>query len=313
MVRIAHFSDIHITTPPWQVPWRRLACKRLVGWANLALNGRYATFSDAARITAACIDDVLAQKPDHVVFTGDFTGTSLRQEFESAATLLTPLRDSGVASTLIPGNHDVYVKTAVRERLFEEYFGYGLATDLQVSELPPAARDLQPFPLVRFIGNEVALVALRDVRPVAWHDSSGKVGATQLAALRALFESPKLRQRTIILALHYGLRLSNGSPDTPRHGLRDAEELAALATAAGVALIIHGHLHHRFVRPLQAPPAPVLANPGSATWSRGAQAYHLYDIDGGTLRLEARRLHPLEGRFVPWDDAPGAGVLCGTN
>ena len=39
-MRIAHFSDIHITADSSAIPWRAMLSKRIVGWLNLQLLGR---------------------------------------------------------------------------------------------------------------------------------------------------------------------------------------------------------------------------------------------------------------------------------
>jgi 3',5'-cyclic AMP phosphodiesterase CpdA len=258
--RLAHFTDIHLSESPWRVPWRALLSKRLVGWLNLALLGRHAHLRDGAEVTAALIRDLEALRPDHVLFTGDATALALPSEFEGARRALAPLIERGRV-TGIPGNHDLYVRSVLRDGLYERLLGAWERSDW------PA-----PPPIVRLLGDEVALLVLKDARPTPLHDSTGLVGEEQLRKLAAILRDQRLSKRTRILALHYGPRRADGRPDRRLHALRDADRLLAVAAAGGVDLVVHGHLHDRFVLGRgQGTPLPI-ANPGSLTYSTMARA-----------------------------------------
>ena len=289
--RLAHFSDIHLSTPAAEIPWRALFSKRFFGWVNLGLLGRYSRLRDAGRVTAALVKDLESQRPDHILFTGDVTGLSLEREFKEARGLLAPLIDGGNISG-IPGNHDVYTYSAERQRLYETYFG-----EWEKSDRP------EPPPGVRLLGDDLALFYVKDSRPTALHDSSGKVGEEQLARLSELLDDPGLKNRRRILALHYGPRRADGRPDSRHHGLRDADELLAIARKGEVDLIVHGHLHNRFVLKSQENTPVPIANPGSLTYSAYDQAYHIYLVDQSGIRLEVRRFDDTTGAFTAWTQA----------
>jgi len=305
LIRIAHFTDLHVTDRPGAIRWQDLLGKRLLGWVNLALLGRHGVFAGAAGVAHALVRDLLeVVRPDHIVSTGDLTGLSLPGEFKAAREALGPLlADPRV--TGIPGNHDVYVRGAVRDRLYESAFGAWTRTDLAGEELPEGHRVLHPYPLVRFLGSDAALVCLHDVRPNPLHDSSGLVGPRQLAALEAVLQSPRLYGRVKVLALHYGLCRADRSPDTRIHGLRDASEVIRVAARGGVALVLHGHLHGRFLLPRAEGWPFVIANPGSVASAKPhhKRAYHLITIGDGVLRIEARRFDEAEACFKAWPEA----------
>ena len=295
--RLAHFTDIHITDPPDLWPHLRRPSKRLVGWANLRFTKRWQRFRDAPHIVEALVADILELDPDHVLFTGDLTSLSLDSEFHAAQRLLLPLIRRGKISGL-PGNHDLYTPRAARSGLYRKLFGSWEESDL--TDSPPWARRLSA---------DLALIGVVDSRPTGLFDSSGRIGEEQLERLRRHLSDPRIDSCHRILALHYGPRLADGSPDTPRHGLRDAEHLLEVAREGGVDLIVHGHLHRRFVLPAgPATPIPI-ANPGSATYGGGERAYHLLEVGSNSITLSARRFDPGRGRFVIWPDAPASGLL----
>lgn len=306
--RLAHFTDIHFTERPMRIPLRELLSKRALGWVNLALLGRYSSFANARRLAEALVRDLEEMKPDHIVSTGDLTGLSLPSEFESARDALAPLL-AMTNVTGIPGNHDVYVRSAVTERLYEGAFGTWTRTDLTPGDFPEALRASYPYPLVQVLGGSTALIALRDVRPTILHDSSGIVPEAQVRLLDAFLGDGRLTGRTKVLALHTGLCRADGSLDRRLHGLRNAREIHAAAARLGVALVLHGHIHRRFVIPAGERQPFAIANPGSLTSRHHEHAYHILAFEDGRIRLEARRYDEARGVFIPWPDAPGAGLI----
>jgi 3',5'-cyclic AMP phosphodiesterase CpdA len=320
-IRIAHFTDLHVTEPPGDIAWKDLLSKRFIGWLNLKLGGRHDAMSDAVGIARAFVEDIREIDPDHVLFTGDVTGLSLPSEFERAHAILEPLVTAHNV-TGIPGNHDVYVRSAVRRNLFDHWFGPWLQTDLRRRELPGPLQSSYPLPLVRYVGDEVAIVCLLDSRPTWWHDSSGHVDDVQLRAAEHIL-THVVADRVRILALHYALRRPDGSPDTYLHRLRNAEDVLAMAARTKVDLVVHGHIHHRAIQPTTQPTGPTatvtiptvtiptvtMANPGPLAFRNCARAYHIYTVESGRIALSARRFDDASNRFVDWPDAPGAGPL----
>jgi 3',5'-cyclic AMP phosphodiesterase CpdA len=276
---------------------RDLASKRLLGWLNLAVRGRHRAFREAAAITAAFLEDLRAQEPDAILSTGDLTGLSLPEEFAMARAALRPLLDDP-RLTGIPGNHDVYVRAAVAQRLHERSFGEWMRTDFSADDFPAALRGLHPYPLVRLLGLDAAIVCLRDVGPTALHDSTGTVGERQIEALHHVLHHPRLASRTRLLALHTSPCRAGGAPDRRLHGLRDWRQLLAVAREGGVACILHGHIHGRFVVRGWAGTNITVANPGSLTSSRHDRAYHLLTVTGGKVAIEARRYEADRGVFA---------------
>ena len=118
MIRLAHLSDIHVTAPDCR--WRRgdWFNKRLPAWINLRFLGRGQRFAHTDAILKALRDDLREQHVDHVIFSGDATTIGLKIEFDEVQRVLKP--DEGWPPALaIPGNHDYYVRRAVKTGDFE--------------------------------------------------------------------------------------------------------------------------------------------------------------------------------------------------
>ena len=268
-MRLAHFSDIHLSLPPPQTPAREIRLKRLASAASYYLNGRAWRFANGRERIAGLLADIDAQQPDHVLCTGDLTASSLEEELAGVAELFG--QRSSERFTVIPGNHDRYVRQA--DGAFERHFG------------------TRSYPFMKKLG-DIALIGIDVAHPTSVIDSSGWCGADQRAALKEALG--KLRGEFVILALHYGLLRESGARDRKRHGLRDDRELIALLDAPELPLdlVVHGHMHMPYMVRTQR--RQVICA-GSATDLKHKCGYNIYDIDTALrhVRVERRRYTPL--------------------
>jgi 3',5'-cyclic AMP phosphodiesterase CpdA len=285
-VRLAHFSDVHITSRP--LGWRRTDwfSKRVTGWINLRFLGRRYRFRRADDVLTALVTEWRERRPDHVVFSGDATNLGFENEFVRAATLLglnSPDRFPGIA---VPGNHDYYTRAVVAAETFERHF----------SPWQEGVRvDGAKYPFAQQVG-PLWLVGVNSCIPNRWAwDASGLVGREQLDRLGRLLAGlgPGLR----ILVTHYPVCKASGKREQRAHGLRDLNALVEVAQRGGVCLWLHGHRHGAYyhARPPQAP-FPVICA-GSAT-QNGRWSYGEYTIQGNQFHGVRRVFSLTEQRFV---------------
>lgn len=111
-LRVVHATDIHCLIPPH---WRQVlsAPKRIVGVTNLYLLRRAERFS--LEVQRQLVREIVAQRPDVVILSGDLTNLALAEEFALAREVLHPLLDNGGAfpTFIVPGNHDAYTAESV--------------------------------------------------------------------------------------------------------------------------------------------------------------------------------------------------------
>lgn len=302
-MKIAHFSDVHFTRKPGDFPLRDLMSKRGMGWLNLTVRRRYKRFVAVAQVVGAFLRDLQVVKPDLILFTGDLTAVAYPQEFEAAAEAFLDLRNRTDVLG-VPGNHDVYVRKANGEQLFSEFFGNWLRSDC-----PDLSGDGFPLPAVRLLGDDVAVVAVPSARPCKLADSSGFIGKDGLEEIERALQNPEIAGRHVILALHYGFFLENGKPDKKSHGLRDAKKLLKIAEKNGVDLIVHGHIHERFVHLVGDVTPVAIANAGSLTDKKFSRSYHMIESKASGFRVEARRYDETLNKFVSWLGAPGSTTI----
>jgi len=269
-MRVLHFSDIHVGIGLGQVPLAKWLSKRAIGGANLLLGrGRY--FADARRKVDALATFRREQEIDLVIFSGDYTAMGLEREFRDARSAVDPLMDAPGGFVNVPGNHDLYVKAVVRDRRFDHHFGDTMKTDL------PEYRVDGCWPVVRLVGEEVAVVAVNSARPNPPWRSSGLVPAEQLVALRDALGDARVRDRCVFVVTHYAPRLADGTPDRRIHGLVNADDFLAACAGASRGAILCGHVHHGYRVRVPEVRLPIFCG-GSATMD-GREGLWVFDAD----------------------------------
>jgi 3',5'-cyclic AMP phosphodiesterase CpdA len=270
-LRLAHFSDVHLTTRPLGWALHDLRTKKLSGWFHLRALGRGRQFRLAHDVARALVAAFRERRPDHLVFSGDATALGFATETGHAARWL-HVGDVDLPPGLaVPGNHDYYTRASVRAAAFERDFAPWQTGERVDGEVYPFAQRVGPLWLVAVNS------CTANLRP--W-DASGAVGPAQRDRLRVL-----LRQLTAgprVLVTHYPVCLADGRPESRWHGLRDLEATVRIAADGGIGLWLHGHRHHPYVvgKPPNAP-FPVICA-GSAT-QMGIASYGEYVITGRQL------------------------------
>ena len=102
-MRLAHFSDLHLTINPLKLGLRDWFGKRATGYLN-AKTGRKKHFREALPLTQALLQDIKARQVDHILFTGDATTLGMPEEFSLVKSVFGDDLPPGLA---VPGNHDL--------------------------------------------------------------------------------------------------------------------------------------------------------------------------------------------------------------
>jgi 3',5'-cyclic AMP phosphodiesterase CpdA len=229
---LAHLSDFHLSSLK-KVKVRDLLNKRIFGY----LKWRLSRGSEhSPEVLQALVRDLQITEPDHTVVTGDLTHLRLPVEFREARKILHSL-GSPSKITVIPGNHDAYVRTDWNTT-------FDLWADYMVSDGPflrgEAGTDSQnTFPSLRIRGF-VALVGVSTARPSGLFLAVGSVGQLQLRELERILAETGQQQLFRVLLIHH--------PPLPgtvswRKRLTDGVALRSILTRQGVELVLHGHAH----------------------------------------------------------------------
>lgn len=286
MLRLLHYSDVHLTARPLGFRFRDLVSKKLLGYINVRFLGRGRRFKHAPRVVDAMMADVRAGGFDHVIFSGDATKLAFDSEFEHAARRL-GVNDPTVPPTIaVPGNHDYYTHAVGKSGLFEKHFAPWLTGETVDGHQYPFARRVGPAWLIG--------VNSSYPRPFFTYGAGATVGRAQLERLRVL--CGRLAPGPRIIVTHYPLRRADGKVERRSHRLLDHRRVLAGIRDLGISLWLHGHIHAPFVLPASADiPFPVICA-GSATQT-GRWAHNEYEIDGTSLRGRRKIFDPDTGGF----------------
>ncbi|MDZ4858524.1 MAG: metallophosphoesterase [Candidatus Hydrogenedentes bacterium] len=217
---LLHVADLHF----WHVTWNplHLLNKRILGNANVWLRrGKHFAMDNAEPF----IDALEGTGAKSLLFTGDFSSTSLDAEFTRARKFVDAVRDRGFAIHLLPGNHDVYTFESLRARRFEQHF------QSYMNECP--SRNTLPG------GTPLILVPTACPNMVS---SRGRITDAEIARVRALVGAAP---EPMIVAGHYPLLARTASYElTPQRQLRNADALRDVLGESGKRILyIAGHVH----------------------------------------------------------------------
>lgn len=272
---LAHLSDAHIGPIP-RPNLAELLGKRVTGYVNWLY--KRAGQHDMG-VLGTLVADMRAQKPDHVVMTGDIVNIGLPAEIALAKDWLATLGGPQEVS-FTPGNHDAYVADATK--LVQEVFAPWTTSETAASG----------FPYLRRRGG-VALIGLDSGVPTAPFVASGRLGAAQLAALGDLLDATRAEGLVRVVFLHHPPHVGGARM---LRGLEDAAAFEAVIGRHGAELVLHGHNHKPSVAHIAGPQGrtPVVGVASASARPGGhypAAAYNLYEIegDGRRARISLRR------------------------
>lgn len=233
LLTLAHFSDLHLPTASGFGP-RHWTMKRTLGYINWQ-RGRKRWFTRAA--VEALVSDMAKQGPGHIALTGDLVNLGLPSELEAARVFLEELGSPEEVS-VVPGNHDIYVRLH-RDPGVARWSDY-MATDTFGRKLMSGIRVRQDgFPFVRRRGR-IALIGLNSSLPMPPFVAAGLLGGEQLSALEAVLVRLKEQGLVRVILIHHP-PLTSLAPR--RRGLHDAELFAGVLARGGAELVLHGHNH----------------------------------------------------------------------
>ena len=257
--------------------------------------------------------DLATQHPDHIAVTGDLVNLGLPGEHAAA---LEWLRGVGPPDhvTVVPGNHDIYVRMR-RDPGTARWQSYmrSNADGAGYGERGHA------FPFVRRFG-QIALIGVNSAIPTLPVLARGRVGREQLQRLSLILDALGREGLARIVLIHYPPLPGQSAPSRK---LLDAEAMQQVLSEHGAELVLHGHNHTNTLAFCSSRGAaiPVI---GIASASLGRRyhdeplgRYNLYRVTvgggGAKIDLTARGLADPDGPVVELErrDDRGANAASG--
>lgn len=270
---LAHFSDPHLACVD-HIKTRDLFNKRLWGYLRWKLKRRT---GHSHELLTCLYKDLQRIKPDHIAITGDLTQLGLPVEFEMARDWLHNLGSAGKI-TVVPGNHDTYVKSDWRET-FAHWLDY-MAADEQAQPANLITSLDELFPTLQ-IRNQFALIGINTACPSGPHLATGTIGKSQLKKLDFILKHLSGQRLFRIILIHHP---PIDGIVSWRRSLTDAASLRLILERYGAELILFGHAHMTVQACLAASTGfiPVMGAPSVSSVSctdKKRSRYCLYEIN----------------------------------
>jgi len=248
--------------------------------------------TERAPVVAALEALVREQRPDVMLLSGDITQRATRAQFAAARSCVDRLALPALVA--IPGNHDIPLFN-LAARLLWPYARYAHAF----------GKELEP----HFENPEVLVLALNTTR--RWRHVDGELSAAQIERVaRRCEQAPAAQWRIVVV--HQPLAVSR--PQDVHNLLHGRDAAVRRWSAAGVDLVLGGHIHLPFVLPLHEQWAGLprrlwAVQAGTAVSARvraeAGNSVNLIRIDAGTSTAGpngAATARPLQ--VERWDHVP---------
>jgi 3',5'-cyclic AMP phosphodiesterase CpdA len=231
-LNLLHIGDLHF----WSVPSNPLTLlnKRFLGIGNLLVGGRARKFRK--ELAPVLIEKACELNPDTALFSGDFTTTSLPQEFEQAKTALSPFvsKENPPRVYTVPGNHDCYLPSEQGAPTFARIMDGFLTLEQKAS--------FRLFP---------DGIGLFQVNATTWNKlgSYGKISKEHLEVFESEVLPFKEDMKHLLILCHF----PGEEPKSLIHHdrgpqLHGSEELLRLLGQVPCKKIwLHGHHHYRWI------------------------------------------------------------------
>ena len=274
--RFVQLSDLHLSSPSIADP-TQLLNKRILGYLSWLRKRR---LIHQRWIIDQAMNEINQLNVDHHVVTGDILHIGLENEFKQSAKWLAQFDDPKEV-TIIPGNHDLYVKEKW-SRSFKYWENFLIGDNNQnYNNSDDALEKLNHlYPIVR-IRNQVAFIGVSSVFEAPWFRATGFINRNQLARLKEILNSSTLRDYCKILLIHHPITLTQTKP---RKCLVNQNELTDLLCESPVDLVLHGHEHKTSIEHLITNSSTKIPIVGIASTSNTSQKdnyqaeFALYDV-----------------------------------
>jgi 3',5'-cyclic AMP phosphodiesterase CpdA len=240
-LRIAHLSDPHFSHLTYHP--RQFLSKRWLGNLNLFLFRKQAYQTAHLWHLPELIESLDTQ---FVLITGDFSSTSLDQEFADGKKFVAAFTERNLPTYVVPGNHDCYTKDAEKQQNFSNFFP--AASQLKEKKVECHSLKYGWW----YIGLDCAVAT-----PLfcAYGYFSETIEKNLLSILENIPKEDK-----VIIANHFPLFPSG----RPKHDLKRAKVLQKIVKRyPQIKLYLHGHDHRYYVANRQHEGFPLVLNSGS--------------------------------------------------
>lgn len=210
--------------------------------------------------------------PDHLAITGDLVNIGLDAEIAAASAWLNQHFDPQKTS-LVPGNHDAYVRGALAKALVA-WAPYITSDDSSASV------NNGQFPYLRIRG-EVAIIGTSSAIATPAFVAAGRFGKAQAERMAEMLKSTKKDGLFRVVLIHHPPVRNAAIPAKRLYGISNFQKVIA---DRGAELVLHGHTHLPQRHKIQGPNSsdvPVIGVPSASQGAGGKRpvaAINMFEI-----------------------------------
>ena len=209
----------------------------------------------SCELMQALVDTILQQRPDAVLIPGDLTMQGARASHLTVQGYLKQLREAGIKVYVIPGNHDVNNRNAVRydgasttsvpSVTSEEFaaiysdMGYGEGVERDAASLSYACEPIEGLYLIAIDDNNTIA---RDTKPTA---STNGIPASTEEWVWQQAAKAQAEGKQVIAMMHHQLveHFDKQSKVVVEAAVDEASVLRDAFISHGIRLVLTGHMH----------------------------------------------------------------------
>lgn len=294
-LRIALITDVHYLSPSlYDEGDARLAYEQSVG--------RH--FDDQHKVQQHIWNQLLKDKPDLLLISGDLTHHGEKQSHLDFIDQLHTLKEKGIRILVIPGNHDINIPDAAAYRGGErqpvsgitkeefatlyEPFGYGDALYRDEASLSyVAALDATHWLLCidsnRYDENTTGSI------------SSGRIKPQTLEWALTLLKEANLKGITVLGMMHHGLveHMPYQSAFFPGYLVEDWEAHATTLADAGMPLLFTGHFHANDITRFTTSSGKSIHDVETASLAQYPYAWRMMTLQPGSIKIKSHFVQSL--------------------
>lgn len=267
MFSLAHISDLHIGPLP-EISKRELMSKRITGYINWKRNRSDKTNQNTL---SKLVEYHHSLEVDHTAITGDLINLGLPKEIDNAKQWLENF-SSPVNATVVCGNHDAYVRGALKQALksWQPFVAGDDAKPILGNENFPSLRRRK----------ELSIISCNSAIATAPFLASGKFTKKQSERLAGILKQETGRYRVVLI--HHP-PFPNATHIHKR--MQGVDNFTKAISQSGCELVLHGHTHLKTINHIKGAEknVPVICVPAAYQWTghhKPAATINLFKISG---------------------------------
>ncbi len=212
-------------------------------------------------IVGRMVDEIVKEKPQLLLITGDLTFNGARASHERLVSHLERLEKAGVRTFVIPGNHDVNcpysksyagevaepVATVSSEEFAQLYspYGYGAGSKRDPNSLSYTCEPVEGLMLLCIDSNRYNENRLGVGGEKVVYHNEGVVKPETLEWIKKQLDEAKAGGKRVIALMHHHLveHIDGEAKLLPNYIVANHEEVAKVLRDGGVKVVFTGHLH----------------------------------------------------------------------